>query len=119
MFSKNIRESLDNDPNAPAEVDVLEENDFCKESISNPQGQKCLIGWFDTYFDKLNLMNRVDTEELLRTECNRITKRKRGCLGIAEFNDSKTRKTKTLARVWNRFIARLGYVVNNPEAKNI
>lgn len=38
-------------------------------------------------------------------------------LSILAFNDSLGRKKETLAKVWNRTMAQLGYVSGNPEAK--
>ncbi len=35
----------------------------------------------------------------------------------AFFNDRKWRRKSDIAKVWNRAMAELGYVVNNPEAK--
>jgi hypothetical protein len=36
---------------------------------------------------------------------------------LIEFNDYVGRKNESLARVWNRAMARLGYVEGNPEAR--
>lgn len=90
----------------PEEVYVLEAEDFCKRDFSNNQGQHCLMGWLIDQFENVN--TRHVLEPILLEECNKVNKTN-SCHSIISFNDYRNRKKETLANVWNRFIARLGY----------
>lgn len=99
----------------PDEVPVLEPDDICKGSFGTADGRRCIVGWAREVFGLLT----GECDEMLNTV--RVAYRDiegvdfRG--GMFEFNDDTP--SDLVARVWNRATARLGYVVNNPEAKHL
>lgn len=95
----------------PKEVPILTARDMCREEY-DAGTRHCLMGWCYAAFDNADLHYRV--EDAIRRECKKICKR--DC-GVLSFNDDPANSKQTLAAVWNRTMAKLGYVTNNPEAK--
>lgn len=115
---KKLIEKIKQDPAMPEQVYVLEAEDFCKGVYYNDKGQRCLSGWAHYHFNSYYQNDLL--KEILSYECIKASKKsKDNFYHIPGFNDSPKRSFETLAKVWNRFIARLGYVEGNPEAKNI
>lgn len=93
----------------PKEVPILEAKNMHKGSYNGPNGTHCLLGWsYEVFPINEKVSNRV-VRAIFRTA--RIHES-----DIADFNDDKKRPKTELAAVWNKAMARLGYVVGNPEA---
>ena len=92
----------------PDEVPILTADDICRGRKSDGHGRHCLTGWRDEVFG-LVVSNEifVTVSDALTAEC--------GTDLIVDFNDLPTRPAGEIARAWNRAMARLGYVVENPE----
>lgn len=112
---KDRLEKIQRFSDMPDEIRVLEPEDFCKGILFNENGQRCLMGWLESEFKGVSEVCGLDL--LLLSECKSVAKKPMRY--VCDFNDSPKRSMKTLARVWNRFIARLGYTKGNPEAKNL
>ena len=97
---------------------VLTGADFCRGKFTDGECH-CLVGWCGVVFGGSGRGCHLYTQtyKALLKECEIECG---FCLGFVScFNDDPTNSLATLARVWNRFIARLSYVVNNPEAKRL
>lgn len=89
----------------PKEVPVLTARDIHKGSLDGPNGTHCLYGWLYKSFGAFSIPTKAF--EQLRDDC--------GTPLLGNFNDSNPKRK--VARTWNRAMAKLGYVVGNPEAK--
>lgn len=91
-----------------------------------------ILSWVPVYHHGFSLRRkykswRANALQALIKECKRIDKHSRypafhgkekyiDPKTIVSFNDDLGRKKETLAKVWNRTMAKLGYVKGNPEA---
>jgi hypothetical protein len=105
----------------PKEVPVLEAGDICKERMDKGE-QHCLLGWTYEVFGCDYSGCKIAT-----TQTNAIIgDLEKACGGdvcmwgspVAAFNDEKYRKKSTIAKVWNKVMAKRGYTEGNPEAKS-
>ena len=94
----------------PTEVPVLEAKDIHKGSFDGPNGTHCLAGWRDMTFGSPEGQPWNVAYDAISSEC--------GDLETMEFNDNEKTPKARIARTWNRAMAKLGYVVGNPEAKS-
>lgn len=90
----------------PKEVPILTARNMHKGSFSHQSRDDChcLFTWS---------MNVFPVASSVRQMIRKTIRRK----SIVSFNDDPRNSKSTLARVWNRAMAKLGYVVGNPEAK--
>lgn len=110
----------------PETVPIIEADDVYKGNLYGPNYTSCLLGWKNRTFGTLNTCS-AKADLLLRKEILRTCKKNRRFKGwddwaqvsIPTFNDSSKTKKSTLARVWNRVMAKMGYVVGNPEAGKV
>lgn len=107
----------------PKTVPILGAGNIHKGALSDGKGRYCMVGWLDEVF---GVHGFYDCDDLLQ-----ITDRKKRAEGavmeslsevsrsvnIVTFNDNPRVKKSKIAKVWNRAMALLGYVVGNPEAK--
>jgi hypothetical protein len=115
----------------PGKVDsvpVLEAGDFCRGTLHDNQAdQSCLLGWLEDTFGDYGAKHhgrQVDMV-ILETikECFPGLQNDYGSpiTSVAEFNDllvpgnGPAIPNGALAGVWNRAMAKLGFVVGNPE----
>lgn len=99
----------------PTEVPVLSAEDICRDEYDS--GSKhCLCGWRWEVFGVSGNVPSLKVFHTVKAEIKAETGFARGEEG---FNDDQSVSLRTIARVWNRAMARLGYVVGNPEAKNV
>jgi len=89
----------------PTEVPVLTARDICRGKFANTKGRRCLSGWCREVFSGSTLYHAAETS--LRAETNKP---------ITWYNDDARNSKAAIARAWNRAMARLGYVIDNPEA---
>ena len=94
----------------PKTVPILEADDICRQYLHGDNGRHCLAGWKLVVFGDA----RDQVYERLYEEAGVGAM---NWIGLTRFNDTKPKAE--VARVWNRAMARLGYVVGNPEAKHI
>jgi hypothetical protein len=96
----------------PKEVPVLRAEDICRHRMNGAHGTRCLLGWSIETFGYAWLEPAAQKAvETLEKEC--------GCPYIDSFNDDRRNSLATVARTWNKAMARLGYTENNPEAKRV
>lgn len=93
----------------PKTVPILEPHHIHKGDYDGLNGTHCLAGWWQQAFAK--------REE--RWAAWKAIQCAVGSVDPTQFNDSRRRPKSTIARAWNRAMARLGYVVGNPEAKKL
>ena len=91
----------------PNKVPMLTYRDMCRDVMNGQSDTHCLMGWAQVVFP---------TEEM---RCRALAAMQVGPGAVSQFNDDRTNSQTKLARTWNRAMARLGYVVGNPEAKNV
>lgn len=92
----------------PKEVPMLEAEDIHKGAPNGPHGSHCLYGWCNKVFYRGSNTKAAEViEELIW---------KQGSDWIIAYNDNPRRHKKTIARTWNKAMAKLGYVIGNPEA---
>lgn len=125
----------------PKEVPVLTASDFVRDAISNNDYTKhCLSGWCRTVIraDLDNLCslsqternNMLDLERKVNEELTQTAIQMKAAYNVkwcptlkhacpADFNDCRKNTFTTLARIWNRTMAKLGYRVGNPEARYV
>lgn len=92
----------------PSEVPVLTARDICRTTFYDLCGRRCLLGWIG------------ETFTISRQRCAIAAVRRAmetDSADIAYFNDDVGNTKTEIARVWNRAMAKLDYVVGNPEAK--
>lgn len=82
----------------PKQVPVLTADDMCKGVFHGPNGTRCLAGWMD------NVFNDHAARYVARCAIIEIAG-----VDITAYNDNPRRKLSSLARTWNRAMARLGY----------
>ena len=88
----------------PKEVPILTCNNMHKGGLNGPRKTHCLIGWCHEVFPGSRVHRVICTlEDVIQHP------------SIASFNDDSQRPKTELARVWNKAMAKLGYVVGNPE----
>lgn len=100
----------------PKTVPILEADDICREQLNGPGGTHCLMGWINVQFN--GLREQSAGEVCVQFEVDRAVGES-GKVGFVAFNDWRGNSLDAVARVWNRAMAKLGYVVGNPEAKNV
>lgn len=119
----------------PEWAPVLEAGDFCRKDFK--KGHKyCLLGWINEIFSPPDFYHTsVDIPVYERSPANNRARGVLGLLikeefknlpqsiyyfGIVEFNDTTSKRLNinfgVFAKLFNKMLARLGYVVNNPEA---
>lgn len=94
----------------PETVPVLEPHHIHKGAFDGPNDTHCLLGWFNQTFPygSIGYQDRIAIEVALRATTGEAP---------VAFNDNPRRRPATIARRWNQFTAKLGYVKGNPEAK--
>lgn len=94
----------------PKEVPILVADDLCKNQLYGPEYTCCLSGWVNQVFDDTILYTVLDllSEEIFQKKKHR---------SITRYNDGES--LDEVAKTWNIVMARLGYTVGNPEAKNV
>lgn len=98
----------------PETVPVLEGRHFCRGAFMRGS-RRCLLGWAGTVFSgRATGGIPGSVERRLRIEVNKSVGDRHET--IAGFNDNKENRLDLLAKIWNRAMAKLGYVVGNPEA---
>jgi hypothetical protein len=128
----------------PETVAILNAADIHKGDLDGPNATHCLYGWrkeeFCSYDEKLRevryatadrdgpIINKTSKaikraiKELVPTKLinsfREVEKREIKKGDIVSFNDNPKIPKKLVARVWNRAMAYLGYVSNNPEVKH-
>lgn len=111
----------------PKTVPVLEAEDFCQAKCKDYVTDKCcLIGHASRTFLRKNNPVTDDYQRLpaqVRKALRNAIEEHIGHFPLEDeswsvfhFNDSFIRTMDELAKVWNRAMAKLGYVVGNPEA---
>lgn len=110
----------------PDEVILLDEDDFLRGTLGVGTEKHCLVGWRNVVFGGKGLSDDIYPERTdvlhkvyvaLRDEMDLIGKKGRYCTNcVVGFNDDPSVPFSLLAKTWNRAMARLGYVVGNPEA---
>lgn len=102
----------------PETVPVLEAGDICR-GASRDGERCCLLQWrVDVFGSVCSTKCQVPQQASLLIIRAAIELGASGIPhlgGIVEINDSPSNDSALLARIWNRAMARLGYVVNNPE----
>ena len=91
-------------------VDVLKEHNIHRGSLYKNDDCRCILGWLEHWFG-------TDTEEfniVRKIACEII-----GHSMFTEWNDNFYRPKGEIARKINKITATAGYVVDNPQAKNI
>lgn len=102
----------------PVEVPVLEAKDIFKGDYGDGHGRCCLLGWMSKVFPIESGVAFGDGTG--DSKC--MAKVRRAITGvinakdIVAWNDNDHREKSEIARAWNRAMAKLGYVVGNPEA---
>lgn len=91
----------------PDEVPVLSSRHMTRGYVAGDR--RCLIAWTGDVFD-CTTFGRVDVA--LESAC-----RDSGVALHAATGCGREVSLALMARIWNRAMAKLGYVVNNPEAK--
>lgn len=117
----------------PEEVDIVTAKDIYCGDLSGGKGHKqhCLLGLSKVNFGKgergVNLNSNSfyresSAEMFVNRELRKSVKAFTGDMDVDvdEFNDENMGNAQRywIARVWNATMARLGYVVGNPEAKS-
>lgn len=98
----------------PKEVPVLTAKDMAignEESCRGKDEPTCLALWTTRVFGVGDAYEKAEAAICSAAGINRTNQE------IFDYNDSHSRRHN--ARVWNRAMARLGYVVGNPEAKHV
>ena len=96
----------------PKEVPILTGDDIVRRKMSSCDGERhCLLGWKCTVFD----LASHGHDATMRKAQDALDSAAGTCF-IAQFNDSTRNSKDEIAAVWNRAMAKLGYVVGNPEA---
>lgn len=95
----------------PDEVPVLSGTNICRDSYGRG-AKRCLAGWYMHALcnDSFHQFTRVAAEE-----ANAMGLQDVCASAVSSVNDSRRNRLSQIARLWNRVVARLGYVVNNPE----
>ena len=120
MTAENDENEREADVKYPKTVPILQASDICKRRHTNRETH-CLLGWMDTVFltkhDRY-VPGRFDIRDKVRTALQRaiIKVASPATSSIATFNDDPKTPYKTIAKVWNRAMALLGYTEGNPEA---
>ena len=110
----------------PKTVSILSKDDICRGAFVGPRGKRCLLGQTlvdfrcpqardrvkQKIYKEIMIINKYCKQDNLYTDTHIAH-----C--IAAFNDSGLVSLSVLARIWNRVMARLGYVTNNPEANKL
>jgi hypothetical protein len=99
----------------PKEVPILEGRDFCIGTLSAGE-RHCLLGWAREVFDDPRI--RLKANDAVFEAMHKVRpdfKSFRYGQEIAEFNDVPGQSKRILATVWNRAMAKLGYVMRNSE----
>lgn len=92
-------------------VDVLEAENIHKGSLKKDDNCRCLVGWLQYWFGYAS----QEYWYVLRI-AHQIT----GTTAfLGAWNDSPKRLKAEIARTINKVTATAGFVVNNPETKNI
>jgi len=117
-IKKNLRKYPDTMP-------VLESSDIIRNEYGEGR-RHCLSGWVLECVGWDSPL-AASLEKRLFAEAERMGLRSCGVSmnyyhrfpSVVQINDDRENRPRELAACWNRTIARLGYVVGNPEAKNV
>lgn len=100
----------------PEDVPILEADDFIRGQLFAGQ-RACSVGWAIKTFSPMDYdIDRNVYSKLTETAKEMDAEFSSG-YGVYSFNDDPRNSKQLLARIWNRAMAKLGYVVGNPEAK--
>jgi len=100
----------------PTEVPILNGRDFIRGSFG-VGARHCIAGWRTEVFGPSTLCSK---QERVKVRKALVAENPSGPqASIVGTNDDPSVPLSELARWWNRTMARLGYVVSNPEAKNV
>jgi hypothetical protein len=105
----------------PKEVPVLVAGDICKGRLMDKE-KYCLMGWAYNSFGRRTpsgwFRNSPESRKvlaMLRDACRKELGYSPQGDPIPVYNDSFRRSKAAIAKVWNQVMAKLGYVVGNPE----
>lgn len=105
----------------PEEVDVVGPEDICRRTLASNDGRHCLYGLV-----RKNFPNRdACTEMKIIAEIGKAAfelgaaKVSKEYPALSEINDALRNSRRLIARIWNRSMAKIGYVVGNPEARYV
>jgi hypothetical protein len=108
----------------PKTMPVLTAADICREEFTH--GEKhCLVGWArvavtgEASWAPPASQSAIQKIRKALQEAGQELEAVGAEWGVIQMNDQTKNRKALLARVWNRAIAKLGYVVDNPEAKNL
>jgi hypothetical protein len=87
----------------PEEVPILTGKDFCRRSLHDGAGKHCMLGWSDEVFG-------VYKDYFFYIEAKKVTGFDK--MSVASMNDNTANSLETLAKIWNRVMARWGYDAN-------
>lgn len=99
----------------PEEVPILEAKDFCRGAFDGPNGTHCLLGHCMQITEWRRYELNAEFRNAIMSAARDLKAARVTC--IFDINDAKENSTALLARIWNLAMAKLGYVVNNPEAR--
>ena len=103
----------------PDEVPVLVAGDIHKGWFNGPGDTHCLAGWWREICDEpSDSYSPSDVDEAIVEAARELGAREadyKWGQSVSYINDGNPKPL--VARIWNRAMAKLGYVVNNPEAK--
>jgi hypothetical protein len=103
----------------PKTVPILTAKDICRCSYSGPGNSHCLIGWQRKAFghEYESKTARVVRLALCEEIGKPVVNSDAAFRPITLFNDNDKIPATKIAKLWNRVMAKLGYVVGNPQAK--
>lgn len=110
----------------PDEVPVLEASDICQGPFQLGEC-RCTVAWAVDAFGISGDLLRFDGHaKVIRKLCDSAAELHAAEAGAARrhqaayiYSDCLENSTALVARVWNRAMAKLGYVRGNPEAKHL
>ncbi len=108
----------------PETVPVLEPDNFCRGAETRG-ARHCLVGWVEAAFNEMAYDSNREIKVIDEICAVAEEFGAAGADEAAEYrsppsvNDNPKNSRKLLARIWNRAMANLGYVVNNPEARYV
>lgn len=91
-------------------VDVLNRHNIHKGALYKSDKCRCILGWLEHWFG-----DSSEEFQIVREIAREIT----GVIWLDSWNDNLDRSKSEIARTINKITATAGYVVNNPQAKNI
>ena len=104
----------------PEKMPVLEGRNCCRGMLNGDNDTHCLYGWFlETtrfywHWGEKNAYVALFTNAIIAS-AEDVKATSIGLCAVSSINDDNRNSLAMLARIWNRAIAKLGYVVGNPE----